>query len=121
MVKKFKLYGIGNHNQFNYYIFEKKKEVILTLSEIISELFHTTPLPLETNYQNKKGNHKRKKINYEKKKDWHELFYGDNARADIFFGNKKIFVTLICSNKLRLKFNNKLNLITFNPKTKKWQ
>jgi len=121
MVKKFKLCAIGNHEKFNYYIFEKKQEVIIAVANLISGLLGSSDLPLFRDYQDKNKKWRMKKINYEKKKDFHEGFLSDKGRADIYFGDKKIFVTFLCSNRLRLKFNESLEPITYMPKPKKFK
>jgi hypothetical protein len=120
--KKFTLHAIGNEQDFNYYIFDKKQEVIEKLSEMFSGVLKMK-LSLLESYEDKKGNWKSKKINFEKIKDEHHRIqgYNINIRADLFLGSKKIFLILICSNKDRLKFNEELFKFFNMPKPKKFK
>ena len=118
--KKLMLHSIGNERDFNYYIFDKKQEVIEKLSEILSKVLKIK-LCLEEGYEDKKDNLEYRKINFEKIKDEHDEIqgYNVNIRADLFLGDKKIFLTIICSSKDRLKFNGELFKFFNMPKPKK--
>lgn len=120
--KKFTLHSIGNEQDFNYYHFDKKQEVIEKLSEILSRVFGID-IYLYEEYKDKKGKWNSRKINFEKIKDEHRGRggYNVNARPDLFFGDKKIFLTLICSHKDRLKFNEELFKFFNMPKSKKFK
>ena len=104
--KKMTLCSIGNIENFSYYIFYKKQEVIEKLSKILSGALGAD-IYLYEEYKDKKGEWKQIKINFEKIKDKHNGLpgYDVNIRADLFFGDKKIFLTLVCPAKDRLKFN----------------
>ena len=121
MVKKFKLYGIGNYENFNYYIFDKKQEILESLSCIFQKVLETSDILFNSEYKDKKGKWKSKKINYEKRKDCHIFVLGEKTRVDIYLGDKKMFVAIYCPHKLRLKFNLELPLITCMPKPKKFK
>ena len=100
--KKINLHAIGNDGNFNYYIFDKKKNVYWSLVKIFRDLFK---LHLET-YDNK-----NREINIEKYKDLHKksgIHVGNESRIDLFYGDKKMFVMIHCSSKLRIKFNKEL-------------
>lgn len=108
---KIKLYGTGNYEDFNFYIFDKENSVAEILSKIFSNILNN-----EWNRYNEDTN---KKENIERYKDIHEnLGFGGKNRIDIFYGNKKMFVTLHCSKELRLKFNTALFKIAKMPKPK---
>ena len=115
--KKLILRSIGNEGDFNYYIFDKKQEVIEKLSEILSRVFGID-IYLYEEYKDKKGKWKSRKINFEKIKDEHNGLQGG---ADLFFGDKKIFLTLVCPNKDRLKFNDELFKFFNMPKPEKFK
>ena len=116
--KKFTLHAIGNMQKFNYYIFDKKQEVIEKIKKSFSDVSGIY-LSLYEEYKDKKGEWKNKKVNFEKIKDEHEGLPGNvNTRADLFFGDKKIFLTLVCSDKDRLKFNEQLFKFFNMPKPK---
>jgi len=119
-MKKIKLYAIGNKKDFNYYIFDKTNEVIKILSKLFSEVFKVY-FKLFEEYEDKRGKWKSKDINFEKIKDSHRNVsdYDDKGRIDIFYGDKKIFVTIHCSQKRRLKFNEELAKISSIVKSKK--
>jgi len=116
-MKKIKLYGIGNWNNFNYYIFDKKQEIIELLAKTFCEVFNLG-LSLGDEYKDKNGRWYYRKISFEKMKDKHESIglTSNKNKIDIFFGEKKIFVTIICSAKLRQKFNEKLEKISKMPR-----
>jgi hypothetical protein len=120
-MKKIKLYGIGNFEKFNYYIFDKKQEVV----EIISKLlYNTLGLRLDLHEEKEDGkNIIQKEINFEKLDDEHQEIWaiGKNERADIFYGNKKIFLSIYCSLKFRAKFNERLKEISLMLKPKKFK
>ena len=107
MVKKIILHSIGNQGDFNYYVFDKKQEVIEILNKILVMEFNI----------NWDFSRYYKKIS--KKKDVHDcIIYGDKIRADVFFGNQKIFLTINFSELLRLKFNEVLSKYATMPKYK---
>lgn len=115
-LKKIKLYGIGNQETYNYYIFDKKQKTIEILSELMQKVFKAY-INLYEEYDNKKDKWKRKKINFEANKDVHQKI-NDEPRIDIFYGDKKIYLTINCSWELRLKFNNELFKVAKMPKEK---
>ncbi|MCK4552573.1 hypothetical protein KAT80_00010 [Candidatus Pacearchaeota archaeon] len=119
--KKLVLHSIGNLEKFNYnyYIFDKKQKVIEKLAKIlIMDL--NIEIDLYEKYKDKKGKWESRKINFKKVKDEHYGLqgYSVDIRCDLFFGDKKIFVTLNCSNEDRLKFNEILFKSFDMPKSK---
>jgi len=119
-MKKIKLYSIGNDGKFNYYIFDKKNEIVKILFDIFSKVLQVN-FYLEEEYHDKKERWKFKKINFEKYIDIHTASWSENGaqRIDLFFGKKKIFVSIQCDNNLRLKFNKELFKIATMSKPKK--
>ena len=104
------LYGLGNLGNFNYYIFDKKQLVAKGLSEIFRRVFNIT-----WDFVDFDGK-KEKKINIEKYKDRHCTISSKNVRVDVFYGSKRMFITIFCSLKLRAKFNDELEAICIMPK-----
>ena len=101
------LHAIGNDKNFNYYIFDKKQKVADVLSKIITGVF-------ENYWDFIDGKIKK---NIEKLKDTHESFGEcEDSRVDVFYGNKKMFLTINCDEKLRIKFNEELFKIAKIPK-----
>jgi hypothetical protein len=119
-MKKIKLYAIGNDGKYNYYIFDKKQEVVEVLSKVLSKVF-SADIKIYFEYHDKKEKWISKKRNFEKIKDIHETIFSPNEdnRIDVFYGDKKIFVTILCSSKLREKFNLELGKVSVMPKPKK--
>ncbi len=109
MVKKFKIYSIGNDGSFNYYVFDKRQLMVEELSKMLREVFG---LKLDMYDESFDKNYKlvHKKRHFEKYKDYHESLRAtrNNSRADIFYGSKKVFLTVICSASSRKKFNEDL-------------
>jgi len=119
-MEKIKLYSIGNDNTLNHYILDKKQEVIDELFKIFYEVFNIK-FQYYRPYTNKKGKRITKKINFNKIKYSHETegkIIKNEVRVDIFYGNKKLFVTIFCSQKLRLKFNEALFKVSVMSKYK---
>lgn len=101
-MKKIKLHEIGNEENFNWYLFDKKQGVFDILNKIFIMDFNLD-LNLYRDDLDKKG-----KINVEKYVDIHEHEGNSQLRIDLFYGKNKIYLTLICSHELRLKFNESL-------------
>lgn len=115
---KIKLYSIGNGEEFNFYIFDKKQKVAEYLSMILSRVSEVDWEFDSTINKNEKLIHK--KVNIEKYKDYHETIgFTDNFRVDVFYGDKKMFITINCSEEDRLKFNEELFKIAEMPKPNK--
>jgi hypothetical protein len=93
--KKIVLHSIGNNENFNFYVFDKKQEVF----DILNKIFF---MDFDVNWSYDKKIHENV--------DLHESVtdFGDKIRIDIFLGDKKMFLTINCSDKLRLKFNESL-------------
>ena len=117
-MKKIKLYGVGNEEDFNYYEFDKMQRVAEKIATIVKKIFNIN-WEFYEGYENKKGDWINKKINIEKFKDLHDNFGGKNSRIDIFYGDKKMFIIIHCSKKDRLKFNEELFKISIMPEPKK--
>ena len=115
--EKFNLYGLGNDESFNFYLFDKKQSIAEKLSEIFVRIFKLY-WGFSDDFIDNKGKWRSKKINIEKKKDIHEILggIGSDLRIDLFYGDKKMFMMMRCSQKLRLKFNEELFKIVNMPK-----
>ena len=113
MKQKIVLHGIGNEGNFNFYIFDKKQIVAQNLSGLFYKILGLSWefIDIDTG----------KKRNIEKNKDIHESLskVGGKSRVDIFYGNKKMFISVNCTEKLRIKFNEELFKIAKMPKPKK--
>lgn len=119
-MKKVKLYGIGNEGNFNYYEFDKNKEVHKILRGIFLKEFDIDwPLKRERFGDNDKK--EIMKVDILKNKDMHETMSKEGVRIDIFYGDKKMFLTIHCSPELRLKFNEGLFNIAIMLKPKKFK
>jgi len=118
--KNLKLYSIGNDGNFNYYIFDKRQNVMESLSKIFFSILKLG-WDLYEEYEDENGKWIHKKRYIKNYKDFHERInkIGFENRIDIFYGDKKMFITLHCSNNLRLKFNEELFKLFDMPKPKK--
>lgn len=112
--KKLKLYGIGNTDKFNYYEFDKKYIVLKALEKIFRKVFKIQII-LYNEKQDRYGKWHSEKINLKKNIDTHYGYENGKVRIDIFYGIKKMFVTIICSQKLRTKFNEALGEVSEMP------
>ena len=114
MKKKLILRSIGNNGNYNYYVFDKKQSVLEILNKIFALDFD---LYLITNYDNPSKNKKMNDVR--KRTDVHFSDFDKNIRADFFYGRKKIFLMIHCSETSRLKFNDALLKYFTMPKPKK--
>ncbi len=123
MKKKIILHSIGNEENINYYVFDKKQEVAQEISKIFYKIFNLS-INLEEEYDEKKGEFVKRKRKISKYIDYHETLsrVGKNFRIDIFYGSKRMFVVINCSQQLRKEFNESLEEITFmiKPKLRKY-
>jgi len=106
-MKKLKLYCIGNSEKFNHYEFDKTTEVMKALSDILERFFDVFICFHEDKKINIKEGYSGK-INFEKYVDRHVVHRGKGVRADFFYGQNKLFLTILCSQKARTKFNEEL-------------
>jgi hypothetical protein len=111
---KIKLYGIGNDGDFNFYIFDKKQEVADRLCIILKNIFRVY-WELDYIKTNKKGKSFAKTVKIKNNKDYCETL---GSSVHIFYGDKKMFLTINCSQKERLKFNEELFKFAEMPKPK---
>lgn len=91
-MKKPKLYSIGNNEKYNYYILENKKGDFHELIRNINNIFQTK---ITSNNKNSK-------------KDSHLKSISKKNKINVFTGNKKIFLSILCEKKLRREFNDYL-------------
>lgn len=111
-MKKLVLLGIGNYQNFNYYIFKKDKMLLKTLDGLFKKVFDMrTHLSYDEIEENK--------IDIFKLKDKHHSDISTKVGINIFYGDKEIYLTIICNNAMRLKFNNTIEKITKMPRPKK--
>lgn len=112
------MYSIGNSEKFNYYILKKDKDLLKDLDKLFKDLNIFSNFSVDEK-KDKKGEVKLYPRNIFKLRDIHEGFEGGNKRVDIFYGSKRIYLTLICNQELRKKFNEELSKITKMVKPKK--
>ena len=111
MTKKIIMYNIGNQDKFNYYVFEKTQNAFETLAKLFYRIFKISTWEI---HNEKTG----KKILVKNLTDTHNGFFGKN-RLDVFYGKKKMYITILCSKKTREKINKELGRITEMPKPMK--
>jgi len=115
---KKKIYATGNETikgEYNvsYYIFEKDKEFLDWLDELLKKVFN--------DYYGIKAKYivdVEKNVNYEKDIDKmidvHEKYEKDGDRVDVFYGDKRVYATLRWNRLTREKF------AKFVMETKNW-
>lgn len=112
-IKKTIIFGIGNHENVNYLIVEKRKDFL----EFINRLFASIDNKINMEYyltDYTKGKIKETKINVLKYTDYHESRQSSKIKLDIFYGKRRIFLTIQTSESTRSKLMNKLeDLATF--------
>ena len=117
MKKKAILYSIGNRDKYNFYILDKKNETINMLLHSLSKIFgcefHT-----REEYKTEEGNWDSREINFEKIIDEHSSDTASESKVDLFYGNKKIFLSINCSSNKRVEFNTELFEFAKMPKLK---
>lgn len=114
-MKKIKMLAIGNEEKFNfnYYVFEKKQKVFEELSKLFYQVLGHS-WELEYDYF-KRGKRTIKSWKVKKFKDEHAApisIAHKNVRLDVFYGDKKIFITIICPEKIRKEINKELEKIS---------
>ncbi|MFQ5532093.1 MAG: hypothetical protein ACE5ES_05760 [Candidatus Nanoarchaeia archaeon] len=120
-MKKIKLYAVCNEKEFNFYTFDKTQETHKILGEVFDEIFKIQwPFVKET--YDEDDDPISVKVDISKNKDFHERISGVgfvSPRIDVFYGDKRMFVTLYGPLDLRNKFNKKFKKIAIMPKSKK--
>ena len=114
---KLVLYAIGNSEKFSYFIFRKDEKLLESLDSNLRKIFTLYTSLVYENYEE----NDQKKNNIFKLNDTHWSVDLGNGwkRLDIFFGAKRVYVTLFCNEKEREKFNNLLEEFTEMPEPKK--
>jgi hypothetical protein len=104
-VKKVKILGIGNQGKFNYLIFEKNLDFFEFLDSVLWKAFEIQDDSIiRKEYINKKDKFVRQKKNITHFIDKYERFQNKKARIEIFYGKKKIFMSVYTSSPNRRKF-----------------
>ncbi len=106
-MKKVKIHGIGNQEEFNYLIIKKDKNFFEFLEQWIAESF-PNKYTIETTTHERSKDGKLKKINPKRYKDVHETYRDEDLRIDAFFGKTKIFLTIYTPLKNRKKLMQKI-------------
>jgi len=112
-MKKIKIFGIGNETEFNHYTIEKTKQAHQILAKLLMGIFN-----IDWGLVNENGR-KSKKIDITKNKDFHQNLGSirtkkekNKARADVYYGDTKMFMVIHGPVDQRKKFNEKLEKIS---------
>ena len=113
MKDKIKIYGIGNDKEFNHYTFEKTKKAHRVLRRLFKEVFNIEWC-MEKEEHGDNDEPLIRIINIEEYKDFHEMLpsmnlIGQRPRIDIYYGGKRMYITILCPIDRRNEFNRKLN------------
>ena len=122
-MKKVKVFGIGNEREFNHYTIEKTKQAHKVLKNLFKRIFNID-WPLVKDDEGKNGKYEKIFIDIGKNKDFHEIVGGTNTkfnknRIDVFYGDKKMFITLNCSLDKRKEFHKQFEKVAEIIKPKK--
>lgn len=118
-MKKIKLIALGNYEKYNHYSIKKDKSFFKIFGALFDKVLKTST-EFDEEWDSKKEVFTKKKRKIKKYKDIHESFRGEgDTRLDIFYGEKLIFITLYCKDKIREKFNEELFKVTYMVKPKK--
>lgn len=123
-MKKIKLYAIGNDGNFNYYVFEKTEYAQKLLGDVLGNCFKIYWPIIDENYDFEKEKLRKKNNSVEKKKDFLEVLshYRNTkkgVRAEVFLGDKKMYLVIHCSLRDRKKFNEAIDVFTKMPLERK--
>jgi len=115
-MNKLTLYGVGNSRKFNYYTFKKEQKLLTVLSDLFSKIFEKDMILYKDEHKDR-----NKKIQIKDLKDHHDIIDigPGKSRIDLFYGDKKVFAIIQCTEKLRTKFNKELFKKTRMPKPPK--
>jgi len=92
---KRRLIALGKEREYLFVIVAKDKQFFSWLGKLLYNSFNIIDAD-KIEYEDKRGNWVSKKKDINKYIDEHESYYGfsNNARIDIFYGLKKIFITV---------------------------
>ena len=101
---KTKIVGIGNRGKYNYLIVNKSKDFFQWLNDFLYKSFGVHDVSYYEDYKNKKGEWVSKKRRINSCKDLHESYNSNGVQVSVFYGNKKVFISIYCSLAKRKKF-----------------
>ena len=107
-IKKLKILGIGNENEFNYLIIKKEKNFFELIEEWIYKSFPGEYFSDISKYSDEKNNYEPKKKNIKDYEEVHENYGKEGIRFDAFFSETKIFLTIYTSLENRKKLMDNL-------------
>ena len=107
-IKKLKILGIGNENEFNYLIIKKEKNFFELIEEWIYKSFPGEYFSDISKYSDEKNNYEPKKKNIKDYEEVHESYGKEGIRFDAFFSETKIFLTIYTSLENRKKLMDNL-------------
>ena len=104
-MKKLKICGMGNEDKFNYLILDKNPSFFDILSSLLYKAFEIGDDSIVYDeYMNKNDDFVRRKKNINNFVDKYERFKNKQARVEIFYGKRKIFISVYTSLEKRKKF-----------------
>ena len=113
-MRKMKVLGMGNEDNFNYLIIKKSEGFFEWFNELLVEAFggaENDVMYCESRDKDGKIINEKRDVNDET--DTHEYYpTNDGIRVDVFYGKEKVFLTFNCSLDKRGKFMKKLEEIS---------
>ena len=112
-MKKMKILGIGNSGRFNYLIIKKEEGFLQWLNELLNLGIKNFIADVEY-YSNEKDNYNKTLKKLSKLSDCHEVYEeaSGKRRVDVFYGNKRVFISIILPESQRKKLMDKLEEIS---------
>ncbi|MBI3622825.1 hypothetical protein HY212_01955 [Candidatus Pacearchaeota archaeon] len=114
-MEKLVLYAIGNSGKFNYFIFKKDKRLLEVLDKIFNKVFERYLQLYGDDIEQLRGR------DVFRLKDMHDPINinGRGHRIDIFYGDKRVYVSVICEDEDRVFINELLEEYAEMPEPKK--
>jgi len=119
-MNKMTILGIGNSGNYNYLVIKKGKGFLEWLDILLNQGIDGFYADVEY-YLSERKNYEKIKKKIADLKDNHESYTSANGKihVDVFYGEKRVFLSLILPLKKRKKLMNKLEEISIWAKNKK--
>ena len=107
---KLPLYGIGTEGDFTYLLVKKHPQILQWLAILLEDVFGIPKAHVMI--QDEDPDHGIVERTTKELVDLHDSFHAEKSRIDVFYGNEKVFITVICSAELRPAFLSKVQECT---------
>lgn len=115
---KTKIVGMGNEEDINFIIVYKNKYFFEWLAEFMLKSFGMSNYNVIGESECRRGDWIDKKKQIKNFTDRHEIYKNKNARVDVFYGKRKVFIMINTPLKNKKKFGEVLGKISIWKKCK---